>query len=150
MTMGSLDDLKLAAKDRKRTDNAPSNQKPRKPRQTPAHARAAQAVAENITRVAASVKAQTEANQYQRFIDLLAIIADVAWLRVIPKPDEGITHWYVKWNRGKHKGCYVYFGQHETDRVIDAVDFLTIRFSEVEQGIRKPIRDTAYRGDESR
>lgn len=144
--MGSLDDEKLAQRDKRRAKQAtvPNTQKPsRKPL---AHAVAAHEPSTPVERVAEHVRAHTDANRYYRFIELLAMISDNAWLRVIPKHDEGITHWYVKWNSGRWAGSYVYYGQHEGDTVSDAVDFLTNRYSEVERGDRKPIRDTAYSG----
>lgn len=80
------------------------------------------------------------------FAELLGTISDVAWLRVIPLQNEGVTHWYVKWNKGKWANHYIYYGQRAHDSIRDAVTSLVIRFSEVERGERKPHRDARFSG----
>lgn len=78
--------------------------------------------------------------------ELLAMITDTAWLRIIPLHDEGITHWYVKWNKGKWANHYIYYAQLPSDSLRDCLAFLAIRFGEVERGERKPFRDARYSG----
>lgn len=79
--------------------------------------------------------------------ELVGMISDVAWLRIIPLHAEGVTHWYVKWNKGRWANHYIYYGQRASDTFRDAVVFLAIRFGEVESGQRKPHRDARYSGN---
>lgn len=78
--------------------------------------------------------------------ELLRSISGSAWLRIVPVDDELVTHWYVKYNRGKWNGYYIYYGQGTNDSCLDAIEFLVTRFSEVAAGIRKPHKDTRYSG----
>ena len=78
--------------------------------------------------------------------ELLRTISADAWLRVVPIDDESITHWYIKYNRGKHNGYYLYYGQGVNDSILDAIEFLITRYSEVAAGIRRPHKDTRYTG----
>lgn len=86
-------------------------------------------------------------NGLAAFAELLATITDTAWLRIIPLHDEGITHWYVKWNKGRWANHYIYYAQRAGDSIHDCVAFLSIRFGEVERGERKPFRDARYSGN---
>ena len=78
--------------------------------------------------------------------ELLRSVSGVAWLRIVPLDDELVTHWYIKYNRGRWNGYYLYYGQGVNDSCLDAIEFLITRFSEVVAGIRKPHKDTRYSG----
>lgn len=78
--------------------------------------------------------------------ELLRTITADAWLRIVPIDDDSVTHWYIKYNRGKHNGYYLYYGQGINDSILDVIEFLITRYREVALGIRRPHKDTRYTG----
>lgn len=85
-------------------------------------------------------------NPLRALSELSRAISEVAWLRIVPKHDDGITHWYIKYNQGKWNGYYIYYAQDFGADELDAIEFLITRFSEVEAGVRRPHKDTRYSG----
>lgn len=145
--MGSLDDQKLARHDAKKHGRATTCDNPRRASKAQRRDEAAMQPSEPLSEVAKRMKEQGQQDAYRHFVELLERISDTAWLRIIPKHDEGETHWYIKYNRGKHAGYYLYYMQRDCDTVYDAIDFLTTRWIEVATGQRKPIRDRVYCND---
>lgn len=83
-------------------------------------------------------------NFQHNFMMLLALIGDYAYLRIVPARDEVEYHWYIKYTSGIWAGHYLYFYQREMDSPVLAVTVLEQRFEEVQQGIRKPTKDSAF------
>lgn len=88
----------------------------------------------------------TTASPLKALGELLRLIDGVAWLRIVPDHDNQVTHWYIKYNKGRWNGYYIYYGQGFGDDELDAVEFCIIRFGEVAAGTRKPHKDTRYSG----
>ena len=83
-------------------------------------------------------------NPYKALHELNRTITGEAWLRIVPMDDDGITHWYVKYNSGRWKEHYLYYGQTFNDDELDAIEFLINRWREVKSGLRKPFRDNRF------
>lgn len=143
--MSSLGDKPLA-KTRKRKNAAQADAEQAQVSRKARNLEGATASVHDLPQPTQAMTTATTSNSIAYLSEFIAVISDRAWLRIIPKQSEGITHWYVKWNAGKWKNHYIYYGQHPSDSVLDAISFLTIRFSEVEGGLRKPFKDSVYSG----
>lgn len=83
-------------------------------------------------------------NFQHNFMMFLALITDEAYLRIVPARDEVEYHWFIKYTSGKWAGHYLYFYQREIDSPVLAVAVLEKRYEEVQEGIRKPTKDSAF------
>jgi hypothetical protein len=78
----------------------------------------------------------------------LMLMRDDGWLRIVPSADGKTV--YLKWKfiRGDHRGRYV-MAVKDLWQWDEALSILAVKLQEVDEGKRKPVKDTMWDGYET-
>lgn len=70
---------------------------------------------------------------------------DDGWLRMVPHPLDDVLYLKWKFNKGQHSGCYV-MSRVASWQLDYGLDLLLDKLAAVDDGSKRPTRDTAYDG----
>lgn len=114
-----------------------------KPRREPRRATVGDADRDSANQQPTKRRAADDARHAVAYMLNHLLQRDDGWLRMVPHPLDDVL--YIKWkfNKGVHSGCYV-MSRVASFQLDYGLDLLLDKLAAVDEGSRRPTRDTAY------